>query len=126
MYFLKICVYSACVTLLHGVLVCAQISMQFDSKSFIFVLAKDFLLEWLIHYKKDDIGLNLIYFLSGIWDTLKYHINDLIWPSFQFVFCKSIFIHKMPDLYRLKKNTKYKKYADRCNREWIVNEFSIF
>lgn len=49
MCFLKI--YSA-----HGLTFCTEYqkaNIQFDSKSFIFVLGWDIVLEWLIHYEKD-------------------------------------------------------------------------
>lgn len=125
MYFLKICVYSACVTLLHGVLVSAQISMQFDSKSFIFVLAKDFLLEWLIHYKKDNVGLNLIYFLSGIWDTLKFHINDFD-PLFNLCFVNLFLFTKCQTFIGSKKiqNIKNMLTGAIVNESWMNFRFS--
>lgn len=41
----------------HGLTFCTEYqkaNIQFDSKSFIFVLGWDIVLEWLIHYEKDD------------------------------------------------------------------------
>lgn len=65
------------------------------------------------------VGLNLIFLVTGISDsiTLK-HTNDSESDPL-LKFCKSIFIHKIPDLYLLKKCAKYK---NKMLTGAIVNE----